>query len=129
MTTQQTDLVRRALSLLNGLVPSGEPCACDGRPRRCPATQFAARYLIREAAGDMTSQELWRFFVEVTTSGELEPLSKAEFLRRLPAAMESVFGARKCHGIDRAGRRVRGFRCIGIRLDADPVKMLEPEPE
>jgi len=66
---------------------------------------------------DVTSAELWRFFAEVAASGEVRPLPKAEFLRRLPAVMARLFGSLKSHNIVRAGHRVRGFRGVDIRLD------------
>jgi len=89
---------------------------------------FAQRYLQREPAEDVTSIELWQFYNEVAATGEIEPLPKAEFLRRLPAVMEAEFGARKCHNIQRAGHRVRGFHGVGIRLAACPPSVLEVEP-
>ncbi|MGO8928085.1 MAG: hypothetical protein ACLQU3_14530 [Limisphaerales bacterium] len=129
MTSQERDLVRRALNLLHRLMPPEEPYA--GYPVRpdCPVALFARRFLLREPASDLTSAELRTFFAEVSASGEVEPLSKAEFLSRLPAVMESVFGARKCHNIQRNGRRVRGFRGVGIRLDTCAPATMELEPE
>lgn len=56
-------------------------------------------------------------------------MRKAVFLHRLPGAMESAFGARKCHSIERAGRRLRGFRGVGIRLDVSPPAAVELEAE
>jgi hypothetical protein len=118
MTTQQIDLVRQAVELLQQLVPTEQPNGGDLASPRCPVTQFVQRYLARDPDSDFTSAELWQFFHEVFSSGELEPRSKAEFLNRLPAAMKSVFDARKCHNLERGDHRVRGFRGIGIRLDA-----------
>ena len=117
MTSQERDLIRRALDLLHRLIPPEEPDAAHPVPRDCPVALFARRYLLREPASDLTSKELWTFFAEVSSSGEVEPLSKAEFLSRLPGIMESILGLRKSHNIPRAGRRVRGFRGVGIRLD------------
>jgi hypothetical protein len=90
---------------------------------------FARRYLLREPASDLTSAELWKFFAEVSASGELEPLSKAAFLSRLPGIMELTFGTRKSHNVQRGGRRLRGFRGVGIRLDACAPATPESEPE
>jgi len=47
-------------------------------------------------------------------------MRKAAFLRQLPAELEAIFGVRKSHSIERRGRRVRGFRGVGIRLDTCP---------
>jgi hypothetical protein len=117
MTLQEHDLIRRALELLHRLVPPEEAVAAHPVRRDCPVVLFVRRYLVREPGSDLTSKELSKFFAEVSASGELEPLSKAEFLSRLPGIMELTFGTRKSHNIQRAGRRVRGFRGVGIRLD------------
>ena len=127
MTSQERDLVRRALDLLHRLVPPEEPYAVDPVRRSCPAALFARRYLLRESANDVTSAELWTFFAEVSASGEVEPLSKAEFFRRLPGVMESAFGVRKCHHIVRSSRCQRGFKGVGIRMDT--CLPVVPEPE
>ena len=129
MTSQESELIRSALALLHRLVPPGEPHASDATPRRCPVNLFVKKYLVRDPASDLTTVELWRFFSEISTSGELEPRPKAEFLRCLPGAMQSVFGAHKCHSIERNGRRLRGFRGVNIRLDGSPPAVLEPEAE
>jgi hypothetical protein len=121
MTSQETDLIRRALELLHQLVPSGQPHASDPAPRRCPALAFAQRYLERQPASDMTSAELWQFFKEVAASGELEPLTKPVFQRALPGAMEAVFGVKKCHAIKRGRQTVRGFKWVGVREEACPA--------
>jgi len=79
---------------------------------------------------DVTSAELWRFFAEVAASGEVRPLPKAEFLRRLPAVMARLFGSLKSHNIVRAGHRVRGFRGVDIRLDGYELESeSEEEPK
>ena len=126
MTSQERDLIRRALDLLHRVMPPEEPYAGYPVRRDCPVALFNRRYLQREPASDLTSRELWKFFAEVSASGELEPLSKAEFLSRLPGIMELTFGLRKSHNVQRAGRRLRGFRGVGIRLDACPAT---PEPK
>jgi hypothetical protein len=129
MTLQEHDLIRRALELLHRLVPPEEEGAAHPVRRDCPVALFARRYLLREPASDLTSGELWTFFSEVSASGELEPLSKAEFLSRLPGIMELSFGLRKSHNVQRAGRRLRGFRGVGIRLDTCAPAPLELERE
>jgi hypothetical protein len=55
-------------------------------------------------------------------------MRRAVFLRQLPAVMESIFGTRKCHSIERGGRLLRGFRGVTIRLDDCPATP-ESEPE
>jgi hypothetical protein len=130
MTRTEFNLIKRALELLHRLVPDdGEPHAVDLAPRRCPVAMFAKKFLIRDLANDVTSQELWQFFGEVFASGELEALSKSEFLRRLPGVMASTFDVRKSHNIQRSGHRLRGFRGVGVRLDASPPSVVELEPE
>ena len=121
MTSQEHDLVRRALELLYQLVPPEGPHASDSAPRRCPVTLFAQRYLVREPTSDMTSEELWQFYKEVAASGELEPLTKPAFQRALPGAMESAFGVKKCHAIKRGRQTVRGFKGVGVREEACPA--------
>jgi hypothetical protein len=118
MTRSEIKQLHRALELLHQLVRKDEqPVADNLAPGSCPVKCFAKCYLMREPAQDVTSAELWRFFVEVAASGQVLPLSKAEFLRRLPGVMEGLFGALKSHNIEREGHRVRGFRGVGIRLD------------
>jgi len=79
---------------------------------------FVRRFLKRDAATAMTSAELWTFFAEVAAAGELESLSKSEFLRRLPGAMAAAFDVCKSHDIARGAHRVRGFKGIGLREQA-----------
>ena len=129
MTSQERDLIRRALDLLHRLIPPEEPDAAHPVPRDCPVALFARRYLLREPASDLTSKELWTFFAEVSSSGEVEPLSKAEFLSRLPGVMELAFNVRKSHNLIRSGRRQRGFKSIGFRLDDGSPAAMKVEPE
>jgi hypothetical protein len=124
----EIDLIRRALDLLHRLVPDDEPRPITTIPQRGPVSVFAKRYLTRDPASDLTCAELWQFFGEVSASGEVGPLSKSEFLRRLPTALEEIFNVRKCHNVERDGQRLRGFRGVGIRVDASPVTTLELEP-
>jgi len=63
----------------------------------------------------MSSQELWEFFLEIGNAGDLELLPKSDFLGRLPAAMEHVYGIKKCHSLKREGKSVRGFKSMGVR--------------
>ena len=118
MTKSEIDQIKRAIALLRKLAPDDEPHAVDLAPRRCPVTKFAQRYLIRDPATAMTSAELWQFFCEVTAAGELEPLSKSEFLRRLPGAMAATFDVCKSHDVERGAHRVRGFKGVGLRQQA-----------
>ena len=113
--------MRRALELLRPLVPDAPGRVGRPAPRRCPVLMFAQRYLAAEPGSDMTSDELWRFYAEVAAVGELEPVSKSEFLRRLPGVMEATFGARKCHSIRRAKGIVRGFKGATVREDGCAV--------
>jgi hypothetical protein len=73
---------------------------------------------VRQPAADMSSAELWTFYKEVAASGELEPLTKQEFLRALPRAMMTVFGVKKCHTLKREDQTVRGFKSVTIRDEA-----------
>jgi hypothetical protein len=129
MTRCELDLIRRSLELLHRLVPDVEPRAVDLTPRRRPLSLFAKRYLVRDPARDLTSAQLWEFYAEVVASGEVDPLSRPEFLRRLPAVMESLYNVRKSHNIQRSGGRVRGFKGITIREHVFPPTALELEPE
>ncbi len=127
MTLQERDLICRAVELLQRLVPPEEPYSVDPVRRDCPVALFARHYLLREPASDVTSRELWTFFSEVSSSGEVEPVSKSEFLSRLPGVMELAFAVRKSHNVMRDGRRVRGFKGVGIRMDT--CLPVVPEPE
>ncbi len=129
MTKTEIDIIKRALGLLHKLVPDDEIRAVDLRTRRCPVLTFAKRFLMDDPDSDLTSGELWTFFGEVAASGEVPPLSKSEFLRRLPGAMAAVFGLRKAHDIERNGQRVRGFRRVGFRPDTSQPMDVELEPE
>jgi hypothetical protein len=115
MTTQESDLIQKVIEALNKLVPYNKPDAIDSTPCRCPVAVFAKRYLLRDLGSAMTSVELWDFFREVAALGDVETLSKSEFLRRLPGAMGNVYGIKKCHNIRSKTGRVRGFRGISVR--------------
>lgn len=117
MTSQEGDLIRRAIALLQKLAPDGEPCAVDYPTRRDPIMRFAQQYLVQNPDTDVSCAELWEFYREISDSGELPPMRKATFLRQLPAVMEVTFGAKKCHSIRREGRTVRGFKAITIKLE------------
>jgi len=129
MTSQEHDLVRRALELLYQLVPPEGPHASDSAPRRCPVLLFAKRYLMPEPGSDMTNEELWRFYKEVAASGELDALTQTAFQRALPGAMETAFGVKKCHAIERGRQTVRGFKGVGVREEACPATAPELGPE
>ena len=78
---------------------------------------------------DLSCAEAWQYFQEVAQAGELQPTRKATFLRQLPTSMEAAYQVRRCHSILRSGRRVRGFKGIGIRMDAGKSAVVELEPE
>jgi hypothetical protein len=130
MRRSETDLIHRAIELLNRLVPDDKGRADGPAPRRCPVMRFAQEYLAHDPAADVSCSELWRFFREIADAGELPRVPKAAFLRRLPGAMESVFCVRKSHNIERAGRRVRGFKSVTFREEPCPSPAtLELGPE
>ena len=84
---------------------------------------------MRQPGADLTTNELWKFYLEIASTGALEPLTKQEFQRALPGAMAAAFGLRKCHAITRDGQTLRGFKSVTIRDAASPVVMLDLEPE
>lgn len=129
MTRNEIDLIRRALTLLHKLIPDDEPREVNPVTRRCPVVLFAKRFLARDPASDLTSQELWQFYAEVAAAGELEPLTKQEFLRALPGAMAAAFGVNKCHSIERDGQTLRGFKSVTVREHALGPSVFELEPE
>jgi hypothetical protein len=122
MTTHEIQIVQHALAILHRLVPDDEPRAVDLTPRQCPVQAFAKHFLVRDPNGDVSCSQLWDFFAEVAAAGEVEQLSRAEFLRVLPGAMAAVFDARKSHAIKRDGKVVRGFRGVTIREEVMPVE-------
>jgi hypothetical protein len=128
MTKSEIAVIHRALDLLHQLVPSEEPYPGGPAPWRSPVHQFIKEYLVREPGGDMSCAELWRFYTEIVAAGELEPLTKQEFLRKLPGALEATFGVKKCHNVERDGAKVRGFKSVTIREETSPTTPLEPEP-
>ena len=83
MNKSEIAVLNRVIVLLQSL--TDEPQAVDPGPGHCPVAIFARKYLERDPARDLTSAELWQFFAEVSGEGEVERLSKSEFLRRLPA--------------------------------------------
>jgi hypothetical protein len=129
MTSREIDLVRHAIEILQRLLPDDQGRAGDSAPPRCPVAGFVREYLAPDPDADLTCAELWNFFQEIAQAGKLPPMRKAAFLRRLPGVMESVFGAPKCHSIERGGRRLRGFRGVTIRLDAPTPDAVEVESE
>ena len=129
MTRSELDLIRRALQLLHKIVPDEEIREVHPVHRQCPVISFARRYLARQPGADITSAELWQFYAEVAAAGELEPLTRQEFLRALPGAMAAAFGVNKCHGIQRDGRTVRGFKNVGVREQSLAPSMFEIAPE
>lgn len=117
MTSQERDLICRAIDILRGL-GAKEPSAVAPERCACPVVQFVCRYLLRNPGSDMTCSELWAFFAEVAACGEVAVVSKSEFLLRLPGIMVSTFAVRKSHNVLRHGRRQRGYKGIGIQMDA-----------
>jgi len=128
MTKPEIDLIRSALDLLRRLVPDDERRAGVPGPRRCPVLLFARQFLVRDPGADASSHELWRFYAEIASAGELEPLKKQEFLRKLPGALETTFGVKKCHNVERDGTKVRGFKSVTIREEISPTTPLEHGP-
>jgi hypothetical protein len=117
MTNTELQTVRRAITLLRSLID--EPQEYPPLPQHSPVRRFVQEYLAPDPDADLSCEEAWQFFEEIAHEGELPPMRKAAFLRQLPIVMESIHHVRKCHGIERADRRVRGFRGVAIRLDAN----------
>jgi hypothetical protein len=114
MTSNEIDLVRRAIELLNRLVRDGQGRAGAPGPRLCPVERFVQEYLSPDCDADLTCEEAWQLFQEIAQAGELSPMRRTVFLRRLPVVMESIHDVRKSHSVERNGRRVRGFRGVDI---------------
>jgi hypothetical protein len=129
MTSQESNLIRHAIALLQKLAPSDEPSAVDYPTRRDPIMRFVQQYLTQVPDTDVSCNELWAFYSEISASRELPPMRKATFFRKLPAALEMTYGAKKCHSISRDGRTLRGFKSVTIREHTSPVGTLEVEPE
>jgi hypothetical protein len=129
MNNSEIELIGRAIALLQELMPDG--MQRPGRPasRPCPVLDFARRYLMHDAGGDVTSDELWQFYKEVAAAREVEPLTQRSFQQALPAAMEAIYGTKKCHSIRRAGGTVRGFKSVSIREEACPASTMKTEPD
>lgn len=119
MTQNEIDTINQAIELLSQLAADEDESKGDNAvPSRCPVKRFAQEYLRPQADSDMSCAELWKFYCEIAEVGELPAMRKAVFLRRLPSVMDTSYAVRKCHDIQRAGRRLRGFRGIGIKLDS-----------
>jgi len=119
MTSTEVQAVRNAITLLCSLI--GEPNRSAGIFCRGPVWRFVQEYLVADASADLTCEEAWQFFLEIVKANELPPTRKAIFLRQLPSLIQSAFHVRKCHHILRSGHRQRGFKGVGIRLDACPA--------
>ncbi len=115
MKSTEVETIRRVIGLLCSLID--EPHEGEPLPRQSPVRRFVQEYLVADFATDITCEEAWTFFREIVQSGALSPLPKAIFFRQLPALIEATFQARKSHHITRMGRRQRGFRGVGIRMD------------
>jgi len=115
MNEVEVAVINRAIALLRSLTE--EPRVTDPMPSQCPVVRFAKQFLTNNSADDLSCSELWTFYREIADAGELPLVRKALFLRRLPAAMQAVLNVKKSHAIERAGRRVRGFRGATIKLD------------
>jgi len=127
MTSTEIQAVRRAITLLCLLID--EPQEGAGIPWRSPVRRFVQDYLVANASADLTCEEAWRFFQEIVQADELPPMRKVIFLRQLPSLMGSVFHVRKCHHIQRGGRRVRGFNGVSIRMDAGSPTVVQAQRE
>jgi len=121
MTDAQVELIRRAIELLQGLLPDGEQRPVRPASRPCPVLEFARRYLVHDAASDVTSRELWVFFSEIVDAGELEPLTQRAFQRALSESMQLVLQVKKSHSVQRGDQALRGFKGVGIREEACPA--------
>lgn len=133
MSTTETATLRAAIRLLQQIAPEAETSLQKAMPvpRQHPVREFAEQYLARDPTGDKTSNELFSDYNELVAAGDMEPLSATEFLRALPAAMLAVFGIRKRHNIVRDGKKLRGFRGVGINHFYFPMPSpdLAPEPK
>jgi hypothetical protein len=125
MTKTEIESIRDALEILNRLLGDDGLRAGSPTRQRSPVLLFANRYLVRDPGNDMSTEELWSFYLEVVAAGELEPLTRRVFERVLPETMASAFGVKKCHSIRRGARTVRGFRSVGVRQEGGPVTTLE----
>jgi len=125
MTKTEIATISRAITILRSLVdkpPEGRPPA-----QHSPVTRFAQEYLAPDPDADFGCEELWKFFHEIVQAGQLPPMRRVIFLRELPEVMEAAFNLRKCHNIERSGRRVRGFRGITIKPSAGQPPAVEAE--
>jgi hypothetical protein len=126
MTNTQFQTIRRAITLLCSLID--EPMECAAVSWQSPIRRYVQQYLVPDPNADLSCAEAWQFFQEIAQAGELEPMRKVIFLRQLPTVMEAVFRVRKCHNILRSGSRVRGFRGVGLKMDAGLPLGAEAEP-
>ena len=123
MTNTQIQTVRRAISLLSALIDEPKPCAAV--PFQSPIRRFVQEFIAPDPKTDLSCAEAWQYFQEVAQAGELQSMRKSIFLRQLPTIMEAAYQVRRSHSIVRSGRRVRGFRGVGIKMDSaiHPVKL------
>lgn len=127
MKNAEIQAIRRAITMLCSLID--EPQETLPVPWQSPIRRFVREYLAPDPKADISCAEAWQFFQEIVEAGELPPMRKAAFLRQLPTVMEAVFRVRKCHHIERPGHRVRGFKGVGIRMDAGLPTALHTSPE
>jgi hypothetical protein len=129
MNQSEIDVARRAIQLLSTLLPDVQGRTGGPTPQHLPVNRFVQEYLANDSTADLACEEAWQFFQEIAQAGGLPSLRKAAFLRQLPIEMDAVFGVKKCHGIERAGSRVRGFRGVGIRLDLSAPATVDREAD
>lgn len=123
MTNTEIQAIRRAITMLCALID--EPQECAPVPYQSPIRRFVREYLAPDPKADISCGEAWQYFQEIAEAGELPPMRKTIFLRQLPIVLEAAYQVRRCHSIMRSGRRVRGFRGVGIRMDTGSPTVVE----
>lgn len=115
MTESEKESIHRAIELLQAVVSGAAPRPEGPSTRPCPVVRFARQYLMRYPGADITVDDLWSFYHEVALAGEAELLTRRQFDRILPRAMEEAFGVKKSHSVRRDNRSRRGFKTVTIR--------------
>ena len=115
MTESEKESIHRAIEVLQTVASGAAPRPEDSSTRPCPVVRFARQYLMRDPGADITVDDLWSFYHEVAVAGEAELMTRRQFYRILPRAMEEAFGVKKSHSVRRDNGARRGFKTVTIR--------------
>ncbi len=85
---------------------------------------FLTDRVVSHPYGDLSVSELVEGYAAYCPEKKWQPLPITEIQRQLEGLMLELFGASKCHGIERAGKMQRGWRKVKLLETAElPLEM------